>query len=358
MKKIPHKLKHTLARSKQKLSRTDESLGGAQTAPRITNDTVAEHREEVLSSARKYIYPLQHSKHRIVTISIALFVFALVIFFTYTTLGLYKFQSVSTFTYRVTQIIPFPIAKAGGSWVAYENYLFEVRRYIHYYETQQEVDFTSQSGKDQLAAFKKQALEDVITAAYVKKIAKDKGISVSRGEVNQQITLLRSQNRLGGNNQVFEDVLKEFWGWSVSDFRRQLQQELLTQKVIATLDTAAQSKAKTVRAQLNTGTDFAAAAKQYSDDAATKESGGEYGILIERSTREIPPQIISELFKLQPGQVSQPIETPLGLEIVKVYENNGGKIRAAHMLIKFQPISSYVQEIEKDQKTRHFLQLP
>ena len=25
--------------------------------PRITNETVAEHREEVLSSARKYIYP-------------------------------------------------------------------------------------------------------------------------------------------------------------------------------------------------------------------------------------------------------------------------------------------------------------
>src|SRR5665811_1430574 len=44
-------------------SRVEEALSGV---PRITNETVAEHREAVLSGARKYIYPLQHSKRRIV----------------------------------------------------------------------------------------------------------------------------------------------------------------------------------------------------------------------------------------------------------------------------------------------------
>ncbi len=35
-----------------------------ETMPRITTETIAAHREEVIGKARKYIYPLQHSKNR------------------------------------------------------------------------------------------------------------------------------------------------------------------------------------------------------------------------------------------------------------------------------------------------------
>src|SRR5579863_6773102 len=59
-----------------------------QAVPRITNETVAEHREAVLSSARKYIYPLRHSSHKIVTISVSLFVVVVVLFFSYCMLAL------------------------------------------------------------------------------------------------------------------------------------------------------------------------------------------------------------------------------------------------------------------------------
>jgi hypothetical protein len=56
--------------------RVDEALSNV---PRITNDTVAEHREEVLSSARRFIYPLQHSKHSVVRISLGLFFSVLIL---------------------------------------------------------------------------------------------------------------------------------------------------------------------------------------------------------------------------------------------------------------------------------------
>src|SRR5437870_3637301 len=76
-------------------------------APRITNETVAVHREEVLSSARKYIYPLQHSKHKIVLISTALFIAAFISFFTYCVLAMYRFQTNSSLVYGVSQVVPF-----------------------------------------------------------------------------------------------------------------------------------------------------------------------------------------------------------------------------------------------------------
>src|SRR5580704_4205385 len=80
----------TLRRGKAPEERVSEAL---QNVPRITNETVAEHREDVLGSARKYIYPLQHSKHRVVRISVSLFVVVLVCLFAYCGLALYKFQT-------------------------------------------------------------------------------------------------------------------------------------------------------------------------------------------------------------------------------------------------------------------------
>ncbi len=326
-------------------------------APRITNETVAEHRDEVLSSARKYIYPLQHSRHRIVTISIVIFILAVIAFFSYTILALYRFHAMSTFMYRVTQVIPFPVAKAGPSFVAYENYLFEVRRYKHYYQTQQKVDFSSKQGQSQLADFQKRALENVINDAYVKQLAKQHGVSVGRSEVNEQIALLRSQNRLGASDQVFQDVLKEFWGWSVDDFRRQVAQQLLTQKVVSKLDTEAHDRARNYVAQLQGGADFAELAKQHSDDEVSKANGGDYGFVIERSNRDIHPKVMEALFSLQPGQTSGIIETPTGLEIVKVLENNNGKVRAAHIVVNFKPISTYIDPLKKEKKSIRFIRL-
>ena len=56
--------------------------------PRITNDTVSKHREEVISGAKKYIYPLQHSRHRIVIVTVSLLVVLLIGFSTYILLSL------------------------------------------------------------------------------------------------------------------------------------------------------------------------------------------------------------------------------------------------------------------------------
>lgn len=323
--------------------------------PRITNETVAEHREELLSSARKYIYPLKHTKRRVIMVTSSIVVGAVVVFFAYVGLALYKFQSSSTFLYYVTQVIPLPVAKAGSSWVSYENYLFELRHYTHYYETQQQLDFNSDTGRRQLDAFRKQALQEVVDAAYVKQLATKYHVSVSGMEVNNEVQLLRQQNRLGSSDQEFADVLKEFWGWSVDDFKRELKQQLLAQKVVATLDTNTQQRAQTVLTQLHHGGDFAKLAAQYSDDVSTKGSGGVYASVIDKSDRDVSPQIVNELFALKPGQTSGIINTGYTLEIVKVISSDGGKIRAAHISFTFQDISTYLQPLQDHAQPHLFI---
>jgi hypothetical protein len=275
--------------------------------PRITNETVAEHREEVLKGARKYKYPLEHSKHRIVIVSSVLLVAALIGFFVYTGLSLYRYQSTSLFMYRVSQVLPLPVAKAGGRWVSYESYLFELRRVMHYYETQQQVDFTTDTGKQQLKTYQPRALEQVIAFAYVKDLAAQNNVRVTEQEVNDAIAVLRTQNQLAAGDDELEAVMQKFFGWSLGDLRRQLRDELLAQKVAAKLDTAAFSKAQNVVLQLKNGTDFAALAAQSSDDANTKANGGQYNdVAITMKSQEVPPQVVRELGKLQPGAVSLP----------------------------------------------------
>lgn len=342
--KLPKAVPRPFRRKKPTEEKVSEALSNV---PRITNETVAEHREEVLSTARKYIYPLQHSKHRIVRTSIILLIVVVISFFAFVGLSLYKFQSTSGFIYGVTRVVPFPVAKAGNSWVSYESYLFELRRNMHYYHTQQQTDFSSKSGKAQLELLKRQAMAQVIEDAYVKQLAVKNGVTIGNDTVDRQVALVRSENRLGNSDRVFKDVLNQFWGWDQNDFKRELKQQLLQQAVVAKLDTGTNANAQAALKQLQAGTDFATLAKQTSEDLSTKANGGAYPSAITATSRDVSPVITASLFRLRPGQISAIINTGYTLEIVKVIDATPGSLHAAHIQFSFQPISVYTKPLHQ-----------
>lgn len=353
MKKIVQKVQER--RAARKGNQADDSK---KSVPRITNKTVAEHREEVLGSARKFILPLQQSRHKVVVVSISIFVASVLAFFAYCTLALYRFQSSDTFLYRVTQVVPFPIARSGSNLVAYENYLFELRHYKHFYENQQELDFETDAGQRQLAEFKRRALDKVVNDAYVKQLADEHNITVTDQEVEDEITVVRSQNRLGNSEEVLEETLKKFWGWSLDDFKRSLRQQLLAQKVVAALDTDTAARAEAAMAELNSGADFAAVAQEYSDDVATKANGGSLGGFVERNTRDLSPKTTEALFTLEEGAYSEPINIGYGLQIVKVLEKKDDQVKGAHILFNFKDVENFINDLKAEQPARIYISLP
>jgi parvulin-like peptidyl-prolyl isomerase len=356
MKKRLKKLKDSAKKPFHKLRRKKDITEDAK-VPYITNDTIAEHREEVLAGARKYIYPLQHSKHRVVILSSIIFGISLIAFISYSVLSLYRFENTSTFMYRITQIAPYPVARVQGQFVTYENYLFELRHYMHYYETQQKLSFDTEEGKRQLEDFKQQAMDRVVNDAYVKYLAKKNDITVTNQEVDQEIAIVRDQNRLGTSDQVFEDVLRDFWGWSVNDFRRSLRQQLLARKVASKLDGEAQAEANSALSELKSGADFAEVAKKYSDDEATIEGGGDYGIAVDAANRDIPAKVTNAIFSQAAGQYSQIIDTGYSLEIVKTLSIEGNKARAAHIQIDFKDIQEYISPLKQQSPPKMYVTL-
>jgi parvulin-like peptidyl-prolyl isomerase len=81
----------------------------------------------------------------------------------------------------------------------------------------------------------------------------------------------------------------------------------------------ARKKLEDIRKRILAGADFAQMAKQYSEDDATAASGGDMGFI---KYGQVVPPITDAAYSLEPGQVSDIITTPYGLEIIKVEEKH------------------------------------
>ena len=99
---------------------------------RITNETVAEHRESVLAGGRRFKYPMQYSRHRLIFNAIAISVVALVVLIVVIWWQLYPSQNTTTFFYRITRVLPIPVAIVDGEQVRYSDYLVGFRSQEHY----------------------------------------------------------------------------------------------------------------------------------------------------------------------------------------------------------------------------------
>lgn len=92
---------------------------------------------------------------------------------------------------------------------------------------------------------------------------------------------------------------------------------------------AARARADSVVRELRAGADFATAARRFSDDAGTKENGGDLGWFRRgRMVREFE----AVAFRLRPGQISEPVETGFGYHVIQVERIEPAEVKARHIL--------------------------
>jgi len=82
-------------------------------------------------------------------------------------------------------------------------------------------------------------------------------------------------------------------------------------------DKAAQSKAEALRERLSKGEDFSKLAKENSDDKDSAVKGGDLGLNTKDATH---PDLANTAFALAKGEVSQPVKTKFGYDLIKVTE--------------------------------------
>ena len=100
-------------------------------------------------------------------------------------------------------------------------------------------------------------------------------------------------------------------------------------------DKTAKDKALELIKKLAGGADFAALAKENSEDPGSKDNGGDLSFF---KKGMMVPEFEKAAFALKTGEYTkEPVRTQFGYHIIKVDEKKGDEVRARHILIKPAP---------------------
>jgi len=113
----------------------------------------------------------------------------------------------------------------------------------------------------------------------------------------------------------------------------ELQQIAMYPRVTEGFKAAARAKAQRVLDSIRGGASFEEMAKAFSDDAGSGRNGGNLGL----ARRGVFVKEFEEAaFALEPGDVSDIVETQFGFHIIKLLEKKGEAVRPQHILIKVE----------------------
>ena len=71
------------------------------------------------------------------------------------------------------------------------------------------------------------------------------------------------------------------------------------------------------------GEDFARLASEFSDDSATRQNGGDTGFF---HRGQMSPAFEEAAFTLEPGEISEPVETSFGVHILRLEERKAARL--------------------------------
>jgi hypothetical protein len=252
-----------------------------ETPTRITNETVAEHREQILAGGRKFKYPHQYERHRLVFNVLIISVVTLVILAAVSWWQLYPMQNTSTFFYRVTRIVPVPVATVDGAQVRYSDYLMTLNGSLHYLEQSERLNLATEDGKRQTEYVKRQALDGAIADAYAAKLAKEEGITVTDNEIDEVID--SSLNTVSGriSQDVYDDSTFSTLGYTADEYRHIIERSLIRQKVSYHIDKKANTAKQAAVALMdkNRKQNLGEVAKALQDQGYTNVQVGSSGLV-------------------------------------------------------------------------------
>lgn len=279
-----------------------DKLPGHTAAPslRITNDNISEHREKVLAKGKKFKYPVQVSRNKLIVRALLILLVVALAFGGFVWLRLYRAQDTGDLYYSVTKLLPLPVARVDGETVRYDAYLRRLRSDIHYYVTQEGRSFNSDEGRKELNYHRRYDLQAAEQSAYAAKLAREHNITVSDKEVEKRIDSI--QKAEGSTAENTANTLQNYYGWTLDDYKAIMHEQMLEQKVAYAIDDAAKDKLKKAQAALKAGQAFEEVAKQYGDS-----DEGDSSVTVGANSSD-PTGVLEAVKKLKVGQMTDPIQ--------------------------------------------------
>lgn len=324
---------------------------------RITNETVAEHRERILAGGRRFKYPMQYARHRLVINAIVISVVALVAIVAVVWWQLYPQQNTSTFFYRITRVLPLPVASVDGQSVRYSDYLVGVRSQIHYLQSKEGLNVRSPESKSRIDFIKRQELDGAIADAYAAKLAKEKNVQVSAAQVDDALEAQRLSRDGMTSQDNYEAIVKDLFNWTPQEARGVTARKLLRQEVAYAVDKRATQQRDAVMVALQSEQDFEKVAAAVGGDADAKVTAGMVP-LVPRNNRDGGRAAAAA--KLEKGAISQPFKSTTGdgYYIVKLLESdNDARVSYAFIKIPLTEFARQLDEVKQAGKVHEYIRV-
>ena len=336
---------------KDKVSKRAESRESQ--IDKITNTTLEEQRREILNKGKKFKYPVQYSKNRLVGNAS---IIALVILIT--GLGsllyqLYKAQNTSEFIYRFT-VIPFPVAKVDGEIALYRDYLMEYRANMQIANAKKD-EIEGANNTNALSTLNKsKAMKNAIANAYAQKIARELGISVSDKEISEVFDAQRKTQNTELTESALYKIAADNYGLLPNEYRRMfIELPLIRRKVTTQIDKNADKLKNEVSKYLSENSNnFSKAVEYFGDKIEYSKPGKVRKTNIDGGRSKIAAG-------LKVGEVSKPFisNSGDGYYIVKLIEKTDNEVNYESIKIKFTEFNKQLEQLEKDGKIQKYIKV-
>jgi peptidyl-prolyl cis-trans isomerase D len=152
--------------------------------------------------------------------------------------------------------------------------------------------------------------------------------------------------KLRARTQIPDSTLQEYYNQHLADYKvpNSVHVEHILFKTIGKTDAEIaeiKKQAEAVLKQAQSGANFEALAKKYSEDDASKAKGGDLGWIVEGQT---VPEFQSAAFSLPKGSISSLVKTQYGFHIIKVLDKQTAHTKS------FEEVRSSILPILLDQK--------
>lgn len=315
---------------------------------RITNDTVAQHREKVLAGGRKLKYPLQYTRHKLVRNTLLISLAALVGLVGLLGLQLYVWKDTSDIAYRITRVLPLPVATIDGESVRYSDYLLYHRSTIAALEDQNVSLGNEKEERERLQFQQEQALERALEDAYANKIIKEHAITVTDEQVSTVVEQQRKDSQL--SEGAYTAVVKDRLHWTMDELRQAIKNSLVRQEAAFAVDTQAEKMADQVTDQIRSGKGLADIANTLGDavtyraDMLVPEDNSDGGLSVAAA-------------KLEVGATSSATRTLSGdgYYFITRGESDKGFVRYSYIMVPLTTFKKDFDALKDSDKTKIFI---
>ena len=331
-----------------------QKLPGKRDVKKTDKEKLDERREEVLSKGKKFKYPIQYAKHRLVLVTIIVATLALIALTIAGWAMLYKVQDTGNVIYRLTKVIPVPVAKIDGENVRYSDYLMIYKSSITPVERQGAAG-TLDDLDGMKDYYKRAALTSAEDFTIVEKYARDLGITVSEEEIDQAFDEHRTAGGSDRSRESFLRVLADNFDMSESEYRRMLKLGLLKTKVAKEMDAEATKIAAEVAKILreNDGS-FDRVQEILGDKVVLEETGGMV------SNLNVDGGRAKVATSLEKGKVSDQFisNNGDGYYFVKLVDKTDSEVNYKSVKVPFTVLDAKLAQLRKDGKVEEYISIP